>query len=195
MNNAYKMLAGDLSWQTGWCPGPRTSCGAAGERRVRPKAPSPKTLVVCRTTECHHGRLIPCPCPYPCPCPCPCPSPSPCRRGQAGTWRPVGAPRPAASSAGSSATRTALYWAPISPGCRSPCTWAADGSRCSSAGGCLHLHTERFSPINVNFPTTRRLVSPSCCIQMLLERAYFVYNSVSQDGPQCMILCNTPRAL
>lgn len=146
----YKVAADHLSWQTGWCPAaPWTCCGAAGEHLVRPTAPSPKTLVGCKTTEFQQGRLIP--------------SRHPHRRGPARTWLRSGALRPATSPAGSSGPRTVLYSAPVSPGCQSRCTWAVDGSRCSSAGGCysLHFHPERFSPIDLNFPTALRLVSPS----------------------------------
>lgn len=148
----YKVVAAHLSWQTGWCPvAPRTCCGAAVEHLVRPTAPSLKTLVGCKTTEFHQGRLIP----YR--------HPHPYRRGPARTLQRASAPRPAASPAGSLGPRMAPYSAPGSPGCQSQCTWAADGLRCSSAGDCcfLHLHPERFSPIGLNFPTARRLVSPS----------------------------------
>lgn len=147
-----KVFADHLSWQTGWCPAAlRTYCGAAGEHPVRPTAPSPKTLVGCKTTEFHQGQLIP------------SRRPHPRRRCPARTWQRSGEPRAAAILAGSLGPRTVPYSTPVSPGCQSRCTWAAGGSRCSSAGGCdsLRLHPERFSPINVNFPTARRLVSPS----------------------------------
>lgn len=148
-----KVGADHLSWLTGWCPAARerTCCGAAAEHPARPTAPSLKTLAGCKTTEFHQGRLIP------------SRHPHPSRRDPAGTWRRSGAPQPGGSPAGSSGPWKAPYSAPESPGCQNRCTSAADGSRCSSAGGCCrhHLHPERFSPTDLNFPTARRLVSPS----------------------------------
>lgn len=150
VHNEPTLVLQYLSWQTGWCPAAlRTCCGAAGEHLERLITPFPKTLAGCKTTEFHQDQLIP--------------SGRPRRRGPAWTAQRSGEPRPVGCQAGSSGPTTAPYSDPVSPGCQSRCTSEADGWRCSSAGGCYSPRSlpERFSPKNVNFPTTLRLASPS----------------------------------